>query len=224
MQRDGMPLLVHGEVTDPEVDVFDREAVFIERAPASRCGATFPALKIVLEHITTQRGAQFVAEAGANIAATITAHHLLFNRNAIFSRRPSAAPLLPAGAEARAASARAGRGGDLGQRPLLPRHRQRAARRRAPKETPAAAPASTPRFSALELYAEAFEAAGALDRLEDFASRSRRRRSTACRATPAPSRSKAALDAARIAAVRRGRAQPLRGGETLAWRLAPDPC
>ena len=83
MQRVGMPLLVHGEVTDNEVDLFDREAVFIERhlQPLRR---DFPELKIVFEHITTKEAAQYVAQAGAFTAATITAHHLLYNRNAIF--------------------------------------------------------------------------------------------------------------------------------------------
>ena len=79
-----MPLLVHGEVTDPAVDVFDREAVFIERvlAPLMR---RHPGLKIVLEHVTTREAVQFVSEAGATLAATITAHHLVINRNALFA-------------------------------------------------------------------------------------------------------------------------------------------
>ncbi|MDP3224048.1 MAG: dihydroorotase, partial [Rubrivivax sp.] len=83
MQREGLLLLVHGEVTDPEVDIFDREAVFIDRVmqPLRR---DFPELKVVFEHITTADAAQYVAEAGAFTAATITAHHLLYNRNALF--------------------------------------------------------------------------------------------------------------------------------------------
>ena len=83
MEREGLLLLVHGEVTDPAVDVFDREAVFIERvmAPLRR---DFPGLRIVFEHITTREAAQYVAASDANTAATITAHHLLFNRNALF--------------------------------------------------------------------------------------------------------------------------------------------
>ena len=83
MQRAGLPLLVHGEVTDPAVDVFDREAVFIDQVmqPLRR---DFPELKVVFEHITTQEAAEYVAQAGAHTAATITAHHLLYNRNAIF--------------------------------------------------------------------------------------------------------------------------------------------
>jgi len=83
MQRIGMPLLLHGEVTDKHVDIFDREAVFIERI-LSKLIADFPALKIVLEHITTEEAANFVAEGPATLAATITPHHLDYNRNAMF--------------------------------------------------------------------------------------------------------------------------------------------
>ncbi|MDO9449818.1 MAG: dihydroorotase, partial [Rugosibacter sp.] len=84
MEKLGIPLLVHGEVTDPAVDIFDREAVFIDSVLAPLLH-DFPALKVVLEHITTADGVQFVADAGANVAATITAHHLLLNRNALFA-------------------------------------------------------------------------------------------------------------------------------------------
>ena len=83
MQRIGMPLLLHGEVTDKHVDIFDREAVFIDRI-LSKLVSDFPALKIVLEHITTEEAANFVAEGPATLAATITPHHLDYNRNAMF--------------------------------------------------------------------------------------------------------------------------------------------
>lgn len=83
MQETGMPLLVHGEVTDTEIDIFDREAVFIERV-LTHVIRDFPSLKVVFEHITTADAADFVMESGANVAATITPHHLEFNRNAIF--------------------------------------------------------------------------------------------------------------------------------------------
>ena len=83
MEAIGMPLLVHGEVTDPDVDVFDREAAFIDRVLTGLV-SDFPALKIVLEHITTRDAAQFVADAPATVAATITPHHILLNRNALF--------------------------------------------------------------------------------------------------------------------------------------------
>jgi len=84
MQRIGMPLLVHGEVTDSAVDIFDREAVFIDQV-LSKIVVDFPALKIVFEHITTKDAVDFVSESGANIAATITPHHLVYNRSAIFA-------------------------------------------------------------------------------------------------------------------------------------------
>jgi dihydroorotase len=83
MQETATPLLMHGEMTDPEVDVFDREAVFIDRVLAPLTAA-FPGLKVVLEHITTAEAAEFVASAGANVGATITPHHLHINRNAMF--------------------------------------------------------------------------------------------------------------------------------------------
>src|SRR3989338_1464672 len=84
MSRHGMPLLIHGEVTDPTVDMFDREEMFISRV-AHKLVREFPELKIVLEHVTTKQGVQFVENAPKNVAATITAHHLLLNRNAIFT-------------------------------------------------------------------------------------------------------------------------------------------
>ena len=126
MQKLGMPLLVHGEVTDPAVDLFDRERVFLE-TQLIPLRNDFPELKIVMEHITTREAAQYVAEAGARTAATITAHHLLYNRNAIFlgGIRPHyyCLPVL----KRETHRLRAGRGGDVRTRALLPRHRQRAA-------------------------------------------------------------------------------------------------
>ena len=83
MQRIGMPLLVHGEVTDGDIDIFDREAVFIDRI-MSKITRDFPALKIMFEHITTKQAVAFVQESGTNIAATITPHHLVYNRSAMF--------------------------------------------------------------------------------------------------------------------------------------------
>ena len=95
MQAIGMPLLVHGEVTDPAIDIFDREAVFIDRVLA---GLTrdFPALKIVFEHITTAQAVQFVRDARPNVGATVTPHHLHIDRNAMFGRRLATPRLLPA--------------------------------------------------------------------------------------------------------------------------------
>ena len=168
MQRAGLLLLVHGEVTDSEIDIFDREAVFIDQVmqPLRR---DFPELKVVFEHITTQDAADYVAGSGNRTAATITAHHLLYNRNALFTGglRPHYYCL-----------------------PVLKKERHRQA-------LVQAATSGSPRFFlgtdsaphasimkeqsvcgagcftapvALELYAEAFEAAGALDKLEAFAS------------------------------------------------------
>ena len=168
MQRIGMPLLVHGEVTDPAVDIFDREAVFIERtlAPLAR---DFPALKIVFEHITTAEAVAFVEGAGPTIAATVTPHHMMLNRNAIFEGgiRPHAYCL-----------------------PVAKRERHRVAVRRAamsgsPKfflgtdsaphavERKEAACGCAGIFNApfaIESYLEMFEEDGAIDRFEAFAS------------------------------------------------------
>ena len=122
MQKLGMPFLVHGEVTDPEIDIFDREAVFIERVlqPLRR---RLPALKVVFEHITTKDAAQYVTAADGPIAATITAHHLLYNRNEIFKGgiRPHyyCLPVL----KREDASPGAGGGGNQRQSDVLPRHR-----------------------------------------------------------------------------------------------------
>jgi dihydroorotase len=168
MQREGLLLLVHGEVTSPDIDVFDREAVFIDRQliPLRR---DFPELKIVFEHITTRDAAQYVAQAGPHTAATITAHHLLFNRNAIFTGgvRPHyyCLPVLKR-EEHRQALVRAATSGSdryfLGTDSAPhPAHL---------KEHASGCAGCYTALHALELYAQAFEAAGALDKLEAFAS------------------------------------------------------
>jgi dihydroorotase len=173
MQREDLPLLIHGEVTGSQVDVFDRESRFIDDVllPLRR---SFPGLRLVLEHITTQAAAQYVAEAEGRIAATITAHHLLYNRNAIF--------LTPEG--------RAGVRPHYYCLPVLKRevHRQAllaaatgdsnrfflgtdsAPHPRGDKENACGCAGCFTAASAIEMYAMAFEQAGALDRLEDFAS------------------------------------------------------
>jgi dihydroorotase len=164
----GMPLLIHGEVTDPAVDVFDREAVFIERvlAPLMR---RLPQLKIVLEHVTTKDAADFVAGAGPTLAATITAHHLLINRNALFAGglRPHMYCLPVAKREAhRLALRRAATSGSakffLGSdtAPHLVRDKER--------DCGCAGIFSAP--AALESYVRVFEEEQALDRFEAFAS------------------------------------------------------
>ncbi len=168
MQRAGLKLLVHGEVTDPEIDLFDREAVFIDRVmtPLRR---DFPELKVVFEHITTKEAAQYVQAADAHTAATITAHHLLYNRNAIFlgGIRPHyyCLPVLKREVHRQALVQAATSGSPkffLGTDSAPhPAHL---------KEHASGCAGCYTALSALELYAEAFEAAGALDRLEGFAS------------------------------------------------------
>jgi dihydroorotase len=168
MQKLEMPLLVHGEVTDPEVDAFDREAVFIERVllPLRR---DFPQLRLVFEHITTRQAVDYVRSADTHLAATITAHHLLLNRNAMFrgGLRPHhyCLPLLKR-EEHRRALLTAAVSGDarffLGT--------DSAPHARAAKESGCGCAGIYTAHAALELYAEAFESVGALDRLEAFAS------------------------------------------------------
>lgn len=169
MEALGLPLLVHGEVTDPEVDVFDREAVFVERVLAPLL-ADFPALKVVLEHVTTQEGVDFVRASGANVAATITAHHLLLNRNAIFQGgiRPHhyCLPVLKREAHRRALVAAATSG-----EPKFFLGTDSAPHGRKTKEAACGCAGCYTAHAGIELYAQAFEAAGALDRLEAFASR-----------------------------------------------------
>ncbi len=218
MQREGLPLLVHGEVTDPAVDVFDREAVFLETQliPLRR---DFPELKIVVEHITTREAAQYVRDADRFVAATITAHHLLYNRNAIFAAgiRPHyyCLPVLKREAH-RLALVEAATGGNrrffLGTDSAPhPAHL---------KEHASGCAGCYTAHAALELYAEAFDSAGALDRLEAFASfhgadfyglPRNRGVVTLRRETWTPPESFPFGDA---------QLKPLRSGETLAWRLA----
>ena len=168
MQHQGLPLLVHGEVTDPAVDIFDREAVFIERVmqPLRR---DFPELKVVFEHITTQDAADYVAACDAHTAATITAHHLLFNRNALFTGglRPHyyCLPVLKKERHRQALVKAATSGSErffLGT--------DSAPHAAALKEQSVCGAGCFTAPAALELYAEAFEAARALDKLEAFAS------------------------------------------------------
>jgi dihydroorotase len=168
MQREGLKLLVHGEVTSPDVDLFDREAVFIDDVfePLRR---DLPELKVVFEHITTKEAAQYVAESNAFTAATITAHHLLYNRNAIFmgGLRPHyyCLPVLKREVHRQALVAAATSGSAkffLGT--------DSAPHASVMKEASVCGAGCFTALSALELYAEAFDAAGALDKFEAFAS------------------------------------------------------
>jgi dihydroorotase len=168
MERLGLPLLVHGETTDPAVDVFDREAVFLERV-LSPLLQDFPGLKVVLEHVTTKEGVDFVTVAGANVVATITAHHLLLNRNAIFAGglRPHhyCLPVLKRESHRRAVLAAATSGN-----PKFFLGTDSAPHAKGVKETACGCAGCYTAHAGIELYAEAFDAAGALDRLEGFAS------------------------------------------------------
>jgi dihydroorotase len=168
MQKEGLPLLVHGESTASEIDVFDRERVFVETTLA-RIVRDFPALKIVLEHVTTREAVAFVAAAPAHLGATITPQHLLYSRNALFAGglRPHryCLPVLKREAHRRALIDAATGGNHkffLGTDSAP--HPRRA------KESACGCAGCYTAHAAIELYAEAFESADALDRLEAFAS------------------------------------------------------
>lgn len=224
LERIGMPLLIHGEVTDPDVDVFDREAVFIERhlEPLLR---RHPGLKVVLEHITTAEAAAFVAAAGPNLAATITPHHLHINRNALFQGglRPDFYCLPVAKRERhRLALVAAATSGDpkffLGTDSAPhPRHAKEAA-------CGCAGIYNAP--YAIESYAMVFEAEGCLDRLEAFASEHGPRfyglplnqeRITLLREPQTVPPRLHGNDAAGVATT----LVPFHAGQVLPWRLAP---
>ena len=218
MQRAGLLLLVHGEVTDPAVDIFDREAVFIERVmqPLRR---DFPQLKVVFEHITTRDAAQYVAAADRFTAATITAHHLLYNRNAIFSGglRPHyyCLPVLKREVHRQALVVAAASGSAkffLGT--------DSAPHAAVLKEASVCGAGCYTAPAALELYAEAFEAADALDKLEAFASfhgpdfygLPRNRGRVTLKREPWQLPESVPFGNATL--------KPLRGGETLNWKLS----
>jgi dihydroorotase len=218
MQARGLPLLVHGEVTDPAVDVFDREPVFIERV-AVPLVARFPALKVVIEHITTQAAAAFVERAPVNVAATITAHHLLMNRNAIFAGgiRPHhyCLPVLK-GETHRRALLRAATSGN----PKYFLGTDSAPHPRAAKECACGAGGIYTAHAALELYAEAFDAAGALDRLEAFASHFGADFYGLARNSGTVTLEKRARKIPKALAFGGATVVPMRAGESVAWSLA----
>ncbi|MES2772101.1 MAG: dihydroorotase [Pseudomonadota bacterium] len=168
MERLALPLLIHGEVTDPEVDLFDREPVFIEHVLQPLL-QRYPGLRVVLEHITTQEAVDFVTQSNADIGATITAHHLRYNRNALFRGgvRPHyyCLPVLKRERHRLALLAAAVSGN-----PRFFLGTDSAPHARTAKEAACACAGCYTAHAALELYAEAFAAANALDRLEAFAS------------------------------------------------------
>lgn len=168
MQRAGMPLLVHGEVTDPAIDLFDREAVFIDRVmiPLRR---DFPELKVVFEHLTTREGVDYVRQASGPVAATITAHHLLYNRNALFlgGMRPHwyCLPVLKRETHRQALLDAA-----TGESERFFLGTDSAPHPKGLKEHACGCAGCYTALHAMELYATAFESVGRLDRLEAFAS------------------------------------------------------
>lgn len=217
MQRVGMPLLVHGEVTDPEIDLFDREAVFIDKhlVPLRR---DFPQLNIVFEHITTREAAQYVAQAGAHTAATITAHHLLFNRNALFlgGVRPHyyCLPVLKREIHRQALLHAAASGSDrffLGT--------DSAPHATHLKEHASGCAGCYTALSALELYAQAFDSVNALDKLEGFASLHGPDFYGLPRNTERVVLKRQAWTLPESLPLGEASIKPLCGGETLAWQL-----
>tara|TARA_R110000822_G_scaffold159476_24_gene299542 strand:+ start:66839 stop:67870 length:1032 start_codon:yes stop_codon:yes gene_type:complete len=168
MEKEALPLLLHGEITDSNIDVFDREAVFIERH-LEKLVSSFPNLKVVLEHITTREGVQFVAEASANVAATITPQHLLYNRNQMLAGgiKPHyyCLPILKRQTHQEALITAATSGS-----PKYFLGTDSAPHATNKKENACGCAGCYSNHAAIELYAEAFEQADALDKLEGFAS------------------------------------------------------
>jgi dihydroorotase len=218
MEKHDLPLLLHGEVTDRDIDAFDREAVFIERhlAPLTR---EFPKLRVVLEHVTTKQGVAFVEQAGTNVAATVTAHHLLLNRNAMFAGgiRPHAycLPVLKR-EEHRRALVRAATSGN----PKFFLGTDSAPHSKRGKESACGCAGIYTAHAALELYAEAFEQAGALDRLEAFASFHGPDFYKLPRNRDKVELVKEPWTVATDLAFGDDRLVPMRAGETVGWRLA----
>jgi dihydroorotase len=215
MQEADMPLLLHGEVTDPGVDVFDRAGVFSEGILAPLL-QRLPRLRVVLEHITTRQAAEFVAAAPANVGATITVHHLLYNRNAMFQGgiRPHyyCLPVLKRETHREALVAAATSGN-----PKFFLGTDSAPHATPAKETACGCAGIYTAHAAIELYAEAFEAAGALDRLEDFASHFGPDFYGLPRNTDTLTLVK---ESHTVPAQHDGGVTPLRANEPLAWRLA----
>ncbi|MDM0048982.1 dihydroorotase [Variovorax sp. J22R115] len=218
MQKHGLLLLIHGEVTDPAIDLFDREAVFIDRVmiPLRR---DFPELRVVFEHLTTKEGAQYVRDASRFTAATITAHHLLYNRNAIFTGgiRPHyyCLPVLKRETHRVALVEAATSGSDrffLGTDSAPhPAHL---------KEHALGCAGCYTALTAIELYAEAFDNAGALDKLEGFASFHGADFYGLPRNADTITLRRESWTVPETVPYGDATLKPLRGGETVAWRLA----
>jgi dihydroorotase len=218
MQNAGMPLLVHGESTDPSVDVFDREKAFIEEVLGPLV-ERFPDLKIVLEHITTRDAVHYVEVTGPNIAATITAHHLLMNRNAMFlgGIRPHhyCLPVLKR-EEHREALVEAATSGN----PKFFLGTDSAPHARHTKEAACGCAGMYTAHAALELYATAFEEAHALDKLEGFASFYGAQFYGLARNRGTVTLVREEWSVPEALAFGEHELVPLRAGETVPWRLA----
>lgn len=217
MQNVGLPLLLHGEVTDNEVDIFDREKHYIERI-LKPIVEKFDALKIVLEHITTKDAAEFVANAPDNIAATITAHHLLYNRNHMLvgGIRPHfyCLPILKRNIHQQALIDAATSGSKkffLGT-DSAPHVKEN-------KETACGCAGSYTSFAAIELYAEAFEQANALDKLEAFASHNGPDFYGLPRNTDTITLQKQSWDVPQTLAFGESNVVPVKAGEQITWKV-----
>ena len=218
MEEVGLPLLIHGEVTNPKVDIFDREQVFIDNVLVPLI-ARFPRLKVVLEHITTRQAVDFVKSAPAHVGATITAHHLLYNRNALFAGgiRPHlyCLPVLKREEHRRILLSAATSGN-----PKFFLGTDSAPHARHAKESACGCAGIYTAHAAIELYAEAFETANALPKLEGFASffgadfygLPRNTEKITLLKTPWEVPAELAFGTEKLV--------PLRAGETIGWRLA----
>lgn len=219
MQETGMLFLLHGEVTDSAIDIFDREKVFIDRT-LTQLTQHFPALRMVLEHITTSEAATFVSEAPANVGATITAHHLLYNRNHMLAGgiRPHyyCLPILKRNTHQEALIKAA-----ISGSPKFFLGTDSAPHAQHRKEAACGCAGSYTANAALELYAEAFEDAGALDKLEGFASHFGPDFYQLPRNTDTITLVKQAWQIPESLTLGDQSLIPLRAGETLRWQVQP---
>lgn len=219
LEQAGLPLLVHGEVVDPEVDIFDREEVFIERV-LTEVLRRFPGLKLVFEHITTRAAVEFVKAGPPTLAATITAHHLLLNRNALFAGglRPHhyCLPVLKREADRQALLSAATGGG-----PRFFLGTDSAPHARSAKETAAGCAGIYTAHAAIELYAEAFEAEDKLPQLEAFAAFHGADFYGLPRNEGSLSLARSPWNVPRSFAFGDGELHPFRAGERCPWALIP---
>lgn len=217
MEKQEVPLLVHGEVTDNEIDIFDREKAFIDRHLKPITEA-FPALRVVLEHVTTKDAVEFVSEAPKTVAATITAHHLLFNRNSLLAGgiRPHyyCLPILKR-EKHREALIKAATSGS----PKFFLGTDSAPHASTAKESSCGCAGCYTAYAALELYTMAFEAASSLDKLEGFASHFGADFYRLPRNKELVTLKKSNWDAPSSFSFAGGKVTPLMAGETLSWKL-----